>query len=214
MRRANADLLRRVDALSAEKMEADEKLVKLQIDLDCELGAQRSQEGLLDRFWKEFQTTESMLQHEPSRAWEELEKRDSELQPASQRLEVANWQTEGVKAELDRERNVFQSENDDLLRKLEQVLADKAEAEKQADEIARLEKEVKVFKLMKYQHIYNDVVQGKQPRYPLGAGASAQTKGQWKSWPPIAPSMPDASATALVVGASRDPLPSVALAAG
>ena len=43
--RANVDLQRRVDALSVEKREAGEKLVRLQADLDRELVAQRSQEG-------------------------------------------------------------------------------------------------------------------------------------------------------------------------
>jgi len=38
--RVNADLLRRVDTLSAEKREADERLVKLQANLDRELVAQ------------------------------------------------------------------------------------------------------------------------------------------------------------------------------
>jgi len=37
--RANADLLRRVDALSVEKREANEKLAKLQADLHRELVA-------------------------------------------------------------------------------------------------------------------------------------------------------------------------------
>ena len=41
------------------------------------------------------------------------------------------------KAKLDHERIAFQSEKDDLLHELEQALADKAEAEKQADEDVR-----------------------------------------------------------------------------
>jgi len=41
------------------------------------------------------------------------------------------------KTELDFERIAFQSEKDDLLHELEQALADKAEAEKQADEDVR-----------------------------------------------------------------------------
>ena len=59
--RANADLQKRVEALSAEKREADEKLVMLQADLDRELVAQRSREGELDQLWTEFQATESVL---------------------------------------------------------------------------------------------------------------------------------------------------------
>ena len=38
--RANAGLLRKVNALSVEKREADEKLAKLHVDLDHELVAQ------------------------------------------------------------------------------------------------------------------------------------------------------------------------------
>jgi len=38
--RANADLLRRVDALSTKKGEADERLIKFQADLNRELVAQ------------------------------------------------------------------------------------------------------------------------------------------------------------------------------
>ena len=69
----------------------------------------------------------------------------------TQERKAANWPAECVKAELDRERSVFQSEKDGLLRELEQALAVKAEPEKQADEdVARLEREVKVFKLIKY----------------------------------------------------------------
>jgi len=64
---------------------------------------------------------------------------------------------EGIKTELNRERSIFESERDDLRCELEHALADKAEAEKQADEdIARLQKEVKVFKLMKYRDRYNN----------------------------------------------------------
>ena len=49
-------------------------------------------------------------------------------------------------------RSVFQSEKDDLLHELEQALTEKEETEKQADEDgARLQKEVIVFKVMKYR---------------------------------------------------------------
>ena len=63
-----------------------------------------------------------------------LEKRDSELQAASQGLKTANWLAKGIKSALDHERSVFQSMKDGLLRQLELALTDKAEAEKQADE--------------------------------------------------------------------------------
>ena len=50
------------------------------------------------------------------------------------------------------------------------MFANKAETEKQPDEnIARLQKDVKLFKLMKYQKVNNDGAQGKPPRYPLRA---------------------------------------------
>ena len=62
--RANIDLLKRVDALSAEKKKADERLVKLRADLDRELVTQRSRQGKLERLRKEFQVMESVLQKE------------------------------------------------------------------------------------------------------------------------------------------------------
>ena len=37
------------------------------------------------------------------------------------------------------------------------------------EDVARLQKEVKIFKLMKYRDRYNVGAQGKPPRYPLGA---------------------------------------------
>ena len=81
----------------------------------------------------------------------ELQK-DSELQVASQSLEAANRAVEGAQAELDHESVIFQGEKDSLLLELEQALADKAEAEKQANEdVVRLQTEVKAFKLMKYR---------------------------------------------------------------
>jgi len=48
-----------------------------------------------------------------------------------------NRLAKGDKTELDFERIALQSENDDLLRELEQALADKAEAEKQSVEDVR-----------------------------------------------------------------------------
>ena len=62
--RANIDLLKRVDAISAEKKKADERLVKLQADLDRELVTQRSRQGKLERLRKEFQVMESVLRKE------------------------------------------------------------------------------------------------------------------------------------------------------
>ena len=97
-----------------------------------------------------------------------------ELHAASQGLEAANRLAEGVKTELDRKRIAFQSKKDDLMRELKQVLADKAEAEKQVDEdVARLQKEIKVFKFMKYRDGYNDRAQSKS----LGAFAQPRNGG-------------------------------------
>ena len=164
--RANADLLRRVNAFSAEKREVDERLAKLHADLDHKLVAERSRKGELDRLRKEFQAKKSVLQQELSQAREELDnkslelrKRDSELQAASQGLEAANRQAEDAKVELDCARSVFQSKMDGLWRELDQALAEKEETEKQTDKnVARLQKEVKVFKLIKYRDEYNDGV--------------------------------------------------------
>ena len=72
------------------------------------------------------------------------------------------------------------------MRELKQGLADKAEAEKQANEdVARLQKEVKIFKLMKYRDKYNNGVQGKPPRYLSRLGAYTPIKRRWESWPPM-----------------------------
>ena len=151
--------------------------------------------------------TESVLRQEPPQAREELKnkslelkKRDSELQMDSQGLGVANRQAEDAKAEFDCVKNVFQSEKDGLWRELEQTLAEKEETEKQADEdVARLQKEVKVFKLMKYWDRYNDWVQSKPPRYPIDAGSLLADRGTVEVLVSHAPSMPDASATAMVI---------------
>ena len=106
--RVNADLQRRINALSAEKREANEKLAKLQADLDRELVAQRSREGEFDRLRMEFQAIELVLQQELFQAREELEKKgselakkDSELHAAFQGLKVVSRLAEGDKAELD-----------------------------------------------------------------------------------------------------------------
>ena len=40
--------------MSAEEREADEKLARLQADLDCELVARQSRKGELDHLWTEF----------------------------------------------------------------------------------------------------------------------------------------------------------------
>jgi len=80
---------------------------------------QRSRESELD-----------VLRQELSLAWEELEdseleKKDLELQVAAKGLEAVNWLTEDINVELDRERIVFQGEQNSLLHELERALADK-----------------------------------------------------------------------------------------
>ena len=60
----------------------------------------------------EFKGTESVLWQGLYQAREELEKKDSELQAVSKGLKAVNRLTEGVKAELDCERIVFQDQKE------------------------------------------------------------------------------------------------------
>ena len=70
---------------------------------------------------------------------------------AAKGLEAVNWLTEDINVELDRERIVFQGKQNSLLHELERALADKTEVEKPTDEdVERLQREIKVFKLIKY----------------------------------------------------------------
>ena len=78
------------------------------------------------------------------------------------------------------------------------------------EDIARLQKEVKVFKLMKYRDGYNDEVQGKPSRYRLGFKSLHTDQGTAEVLALHASSIPDTSAMATVVGASQDPLTSEA----
>ena len=65
-------------------------------------------------------------------------------------MKVASRWAKDAKVELGHMRSVFYSEKDGLWHVLEQVLAEKEEVEKQADkDVARLQKKVKVFKLIK-----------------------------------------------------------------
>ena len=60
------------------------------------------------------------------------------------------------------------------------------EAEKQADEdIARLQKEVKIFRIMKYLDRFYDGAQGKPPWFPFGAESLCTNQGTVESWPPM-----------------------------
>ena len=82
--------MRRVDALFVKKRKADERIAKLQADLDCELVAQRSKEGELDWLWKDFQGTELVLRKELSKAREELKNKSSELEERDSELLAAS----------------------------------------------------------------------------------------------------------------------------
>jgi len=138
----------------------------------------------------------------------ELQK-DSELQVASQSLEAANRAAEGAQAELDHESVIFQGEKDSLLLELEQALADKAEAEKQANEdVVRLQTEVKAFKLMKYRDGYTDGAQGKTSRHPLEIRSLHADQDTVQALAPHAPSILDTSATTTVADAPWDHLTS------
>ena len=81
--------------------------------------------------------------------------------------------------------------------------------EKQVNEdVARLPKEVNVFKLMNYLDEYNDWAEGKLPKYTLRAGSLRTDQGTAEVLTSHAPSMLDVYATTTVVEASRDPLAS------
>ena len=72
------------------------------------------------------------------------------------------------------------------------------------EDIVRLQKEVKVFKLMKYRDGYNDGVQGKSPRYYLDVGSLHVDQGMMKVLASHTPSMPDASTTTTIIETSQD----------
>ena len=72
-------------------------------------------------------------------------------------MKAANRPVEDVKAELNCARSVIQSEKDGLQRELQQALVDKEETKKQVNkDVMRLQKKVKIFKLMKYRDGYNE----------------------------------------------------------
>ena len=93
--RVNAELLERVEALSAERRQADDKLASLQAELDRESAARRGQEHELDRLWEELEKERSEFGKDF-----ELDQKDSELQAASKALEAASKLAEDIKAEL------------------------------------------------------------------------------------------------------------------
>jgi len=74
-----------------------------------------------------------------------------------------------AKVELEPERVTSQKEMDEFRRDLEQALAERDEAEKQADDdMEKLQNDLQLFKVMKYKEGYRDSAQGKSLRYPLG----------------------------------------------
>ena len=125
-----------------------------------------------------------VLQQELSRAEKKLEKKDSELekkylelQVATKGLKAANQLAKDIKVELNRERIIFQGVKNGLLREVEWALVDKTEVENQTDEdVERLQREVNVFKLMKYRDGFNEGVQGKALSTLSRSGVSAPTK--------------------------------------
>ena len=54
---------------------------------------------------------------------------------------------------------------DELRRNLEQVLYERDEAERRADDMKRLQNDVRLFKVMRCKEGYRDDAQGKSPRY-------------------------------------------------
>jgi len=81
--------------------------------------------------------------------------KDSELQSTQRELGKARQLAEDAKAERNRERAAFQAKNEGMLRDLKQAQVDKVEAEKKAgDFIAKVQKEVQVYKRLKYEQGY------------------------------------------------------------
>ena len=80
---------------------------------------------------------------------------------------------EVTKTEYDRERAAFQAKKEGLLRDLKQAQADKVETEKKASDFkAKVQKEIQVYKRLKYEQGYKDRAQGKVPRHPLEVNVS------------------------------------------
>ena len=131
----------------------------------------------------------------------ELEK-GSELQSALKELSAVRQLIEDAKAEHDCERIAFQDEKEDWFHQLEQALAGKAEAEEAGDVVARVQKEVWIFKLMKYKEGYKDGAQGKASRYPFEIRISCGYQGTLTSLASDATSLPDAPIA--VIGATQD----------
>ena len=102
----------------------------------------------------------------------ELRQKDSKLQFTQSELGEARHLTKDAKTECDRERATFQAEQESLLCDLKQAQVDKVETEKAGYFMAKVQKEVQVYKRLKYEQGYKDRAQGKSPRYPLEVSIS------------------------------------------
>ena len=142
----------------------------------------------------------------------ELEKKDSELQAAFQGLEAANRLAGGFKAELNPRKAYSRARRMASCVSWSWRLLIRWRS--RSKDVARLQKEVKVFKFLKYRDRYNDGAQGEPSRYPLGAGSLSTDQGTVEVLTSYAPSMPDVSAMTMVVRASRDSLASAVPAKG
>jgi len=81
-----------------------------------------------------------------------LEQKDSELQSTWKELEEARRLVADAQAKRDRERVAFQIEKEGLLHDLNQAHAGEVEAgKKDADLKAKIQKEIQVFKRLKYE---------------------------------------------------------------
>ena len=80
---------------------------------------------------------------------------------------------EVTKAERDRERAAFQVKKEGLLRNQKQAQADKVEGEKKVGNFkVKVQKEIQVYKRLKYEQGYEDQAQEKTARNPLEVNVS------------------------------------------
>ena len=111
-----------------------------------------------------------------------------ELQSTRRESREAFQLTKDTKAERDCEKTAFQAEKEGLLHDLKQAQVAKVKAEKKAsDFITKLQKEVQVFKHLKYEQGYKYRAQGKALRYPLKVGISREDQGASESLASDAP---------------------------
>jgi len=100
----------------------------------------------------------------------EFVQKDSELQSTWEELDKARRLVERAEVERNREMVAFQIKKEGLLRDLNQAQAGEVEADKKIVDLkAQVQKEIHLFKRVKYEQGYMDRAQGKPPRYPLEA---------------------------------------------